>query len=264
MNFHSPAVQADLHAYNASMEKSLEDKLFFLDHTAGAMTFVDFGCANGAVLKAISEKRQAKTLIGIDINPLQLAIASQKVPNGVFVESFELVRERIEAAPGPKVAIFSSVLHEEPRLFTEEVANRFDYIVIRDMGITGGFARARVPVAMANKVIVGATTKVQRAWTAATASMGKTPYAQNMGAFTEFLLKYPYLGNTEAQTQRELAENYPMPSLEDLIDNADPTWATIIFEHYSAPWVVDRIRQDFGFEFPFPTHFKMILKKVTA
>lgn len=255
MNFHSPAVQADLHAYNASMEKSLEDKLFFLDHTAGAMTFVDFGCANGAVLKAISEKRQAKTLIGIDINPMQLAIASQKVPNGVFAESFELVRERVEAAPGPKVAIFSSVIHEAPELLSEAVeANLFDYIVVRDMAITPAFAQARATTEWVDAVLARAPGTVRYFYDA-----GKR--LNTMGELTEFLLKSPYIGHSTSQTERELSEPYPM--VGELRGGHDREWAPVLLTHYSAPWVVDRIRQDFGFEFPFPTHFKLILKKVT-
>lgn len=258
MNVHSPAMRAELDAYNQAMEKSLEDKLFFLEHTAGATTFVDFGCANGAILKAIHERRgPSKILIGIDHNPMQRAIAEQKVPSGVFVSDFELVKDRVAADDlGPKVAIFSSVIHEAPELLPVAVESGvFDYIVVRDMGITPDFARARAPRAWVDRVMAGAPRSAREFFDA-----GRRLHS--MGDLTEFLLKSPYLGNSKAQTERELSENYPM--VGELRGGHDADWSPVLLTHYSAPWVVDRIRHDFGFEFPFPTHFKLILKKVTV
>lgn len=258
MNVHSPAFQADLATYNASMERSLEDKLFFLEHTAGAMTFVDFGCANGAVLKAVSERRKNKTLVGIDINQFQLNLAGTKVPGGVFAQDFEMVRELVEKSPGPRVAIFSSVLHESDRIVAAPLlSGLFDYIVIRDMGVTTQMARTPTPTAW-----LGAISKSPSLEDFEEAGKDWGTVAD----LAEFLLKEPYLGRSTIQTERELAENYPIRDVESLMEigpTAETPYATVLFEHYSAPWIVDRVRQDFGFEFPYPTHFKMILKKVT-
>lgn len=258
MNFHSPALQVELRAYNASMERSLEDKLFFLGHTAGAMTFVDFGCANGAVLKAVSERRERKVLVGVDNHPIQLDIARQKVPGAYLVPSFDHALPYIREAKGPRVAIFSSVLHETPDLIRLPAeSGLFDFLVIRDMGVPSWMERAWTP-----KEWLEATRKApaREEWLQAGRSVDR------LDDFAEFLLKAPYLGNTPGQTVRELEERYPHRNIESFLDigpDAEYPYAITHFEHYVAPWVQDRVRHDYGFEFPYPTHFKAILRKVT-
>ena len=49
---------ADLNKYNTDMEKSMKDKIFFLDHikVADIDAIVDFGCANGALLDVMPKE----------------------------------------------------------------------------------------------------------------------------------------------------------------------------------------------------------------
>ena len=67
--------------YNERMDKSIKDKLWFIDKV-DADVYVDFGCANGNLLKHLSyiHQKQGKTdnqYIGYDNNVEMLKIASQ-------------------------------------------------------------------------------------------------------------------------------------------------------------------------------------------
>ena len=50
LNQHKDSVQ-NIPNYNLEMQKSLIDKAFFLDKAEDTSIFVDFGCANGSLLK---------------------------------------------------------------------------------------------------------------------------------------------------------------------------------------------------------------------
>ena len=57
-------------------------------------------------------------------------------------------------------------------------------------------------------------------------------------------------------------------SLEDklffvpmLKDKVDTFYAPIYFEHYTLPFIRDRVKRDFGIELTDPTHVKMILER---
>lgn len=58
---------ANLKVYNDNMRKSLLDKAYFLSFV-DSDTFIDFGCADGSLLKHIHEMFPDKKLIGYDIS----------------------------------------------------------------------------------------------------------------------------------------------------------------------------------------------------
>ena len=68
---------ADLNKYNTDMEKSMKDKIFFLDHIRvdDVDAIVDFGCANGALLD-VMPKEWAKC--GVDNSPDMQKICKEK------------------------------------------------------------------------------------------------------------------------------------------------------------------------------------------
>lgn len=64
--------------YNHGMKKSIKDKLFFeglIDESID--TFVDFGCADGQILKQVHEDFPDWNLIGIDCDEEMLEIANE-------------------------------------------------------------------------------------------------------------------------------------------------------------------------------------------
>lgn len=69
---------ANLKVYNDNMRKSLLDKAYFLSFV-DSDTFIDFGCADGSLLKHIHEMFPDKKLIGYDISPEMLQIAEKNL-----------------------------------------------------------------------------------------------------------------------------------------------------------------------------------------
>lgn len=251
----------ELNHYNEAMEKSLEDKLFFLDHITDATVFVDFGCANGTVLEAIHQRNRNAILFGIDNNPMQLKIAAGRCPSAVYAADFDMLGLMVTELRGNKVAIFSSVMHEAPELLEQAIAWA-DYIVIRDMGITSSLAESDQPQEIAGPL---SRLKAFEQFVSMKVDTSEHDFDEaTMGAAAEFLLKSPYLGDpTSLRFQREFYERYPLQDVERLLEmSIDGLHCITHFEHYSLPYIRDRIFREFGFEFPYPTHFKLILKKV--
>ena len=64
--------------YNTEMEKALADKLFFVDNIKDCKTFIDFGCADGALLVAMNDMLPGVKLAGMDMDKEMLEKASAK------------------------------------------------------------------------------------------------------------------------------------------------------------------------------------------
>lgn len=134
---------ADLNKYNTDMEKSMKDKIFFLDHIRvdDVDAIVDFGCANGALLD-VMPKKWAK--YGVDNNPDMQKICKEKSYS--IYDSLDKVKNL-----QPRTLLnMSSVIHEVySYLNSEEIAHFWDkvfdgsyeYITIRDMMLSENTAR---------------------------------------------------------------------------------------------------------------------------
>lgn len=61
-------------SYNANMKKSLMDKIYFIDKTE-ATVFVDFGCADGELIKFMNALFPEYTYIGYDISESMIEAA---------------------------------------------------------------------------------------------------------------------------------------------------------------------------------------------
>ena len=62
------------------MDKSIEDKLWF-NNMVDADVYVDFGCANGNLLKTMYQMNPHKTYIGYDNNIEMIKIHCGKIVN---------------------------------------------------------------------------------------------------------------------------------------------------------------------------------------
>lgn len=253
----------ELALYNEAMSQSLADKLFFLDLIEDAAVFVDFGCANGAMLREIAKRLPNAILFGIDNNPMQISLALASGSSATYADDFELVRTAVTEGRGKKVAIFSSVLHEDPDLI-EAAVGWADYIVIRDMGITTSLHRTESPYSVAGPL---SRSKAFEEFVSLKMDHGEHGFDEgSLGGAAEFLLKVPYLWDLGSQQhKREFSEAYPLVGVEEFLEDVvdDTSLAVIHFEHYSLPYIRRRIRREFGFDFPYPTHFKLILQKVS-
>lgn len=125
----------DLETFNASLAKSMDDKLFFTKILERPDVVVDFGCGDGTLLKRLTQIWPGIYALGVETEPAQRRFAEDRLgENGKVVPNFsknDLPADRI----GPKVAVFSSVLHESPWLLAEATRVGFDWIAVRDMAL---------------------------------------------------------------------------------------------------------------------------------
>lgn len=128
----------DYNVYNERMSKTLFDKAFFIDKIYGAEIVVDFGCADGSLIRYLNKIAPDLFYIGYDNDPVMIKIAASKTKNSniCFVSSLE----EIEFLIGDKrwAINFSSVLHEIDDDSLEAVKALIDrtkpnYICARDM-----------------------------------------------------------------------------------------------------------------------------------
>lgn len=101
---------ANLKVYNDNMRKSLLDKAYFLSFV-DSDTFIDFGCADGSLLKHIHEMFPDKKLIGYDISPEMLQVAEKNL-EGCNVSLYNNFENVISLKLDNATLILSSVIHE--------------------------------------------------------------------------------------------------------------------------------------------------------
>ena len=99
--------------YNKRMDKSFQDKLFFLDKIKDNVeAIVDFGCADGALIRHLSELTNIE-LVGYDSDYNMIDIAKSKTnkDNCLFKEDFgEIIEEEI--IPQESLLNISSIIYE--------------------------------------------------------------------------------------------------------------------------------------------------------
>ena len=66
----------DYQVYNDRMRRSMWDKAFFMDKVPGAELILDYGCADGSLVRFLSELFPAMRFIGFDIDPVMIAAAN--------------------------------------------------------------------------------------------------------------------------------------------------------------------------------------------
>ena len=127
----------DFNAYIKFMEKSIQDKLFFLDKIdlSSFDYTLDFGCANGVLINTICDDYKNVKFIGYDKSEkmINLAKNTQK-ENTFFCTDFDKIKNQLTNKK--YVIIFSSVLHELAQSdydFVLSTMQNSSAVVIRDM-----------------------------------------------------------------------------------------------------------------------------------
>ena len=245
--------------YNARMEKSIMDKLFFVDKIDPEVV-LDFGCSNGALIHHLSQWMPQTQFIGYDNNPLMFKSAPQ-FERVFYCSKWEQALERLGLFSNKKKAIvLSSVIHEiyhygdadEVDCFWKMIFETgFDYIVIRDMIPSRSMDRLS-DVNDVRKVLYhfNHTQKLQlfqMHWGT----------IENNRQLIHFLLKYGYNDNWN----REVKENYFPLYREDLLAMIPPEYNIVYHEHYTLPYIYRSVKADVGIEIKDPTHLKLILER---
>ena len=255
-----------LETYIQRMSESLPDKLFFLEYLDDTVdTIVDYGCADGTLLKAIHDSplKDNYKLIGYDISKEMIEIAKSSNKDIFFTNDWQ---EVLSICSSRNACInFSSVIHELVsevswntfKNFCQEIAERFYMIAIRDMG-------------MENKAIREARSSID--YYQAIKNKGYQNYFDdvlhkyylgrennNIGVITEFLLKYPFQENWE----NEIKEHYLHVTLEDskALFSSNFEFTSVYQESYCLEYVYQRIKKDFGINVTWGTHYKLLLRR---
>ena len=252
---------ADLSAYNNRMSQGLLDKLFFLDKIE-TDSILDFGCADGTLLKAIQQWMPDIKLVGYDNDSRMIELASKNVPEAKFSSNFE---EAYAACKGKSTVVLSSILHEvyhyqEPHevdQFWKDIfySERFQTIVIRDM----------IPSRMIDrKSDLNDLARVYRYFSLSQYPEQLKDFENIWGSIERnknlmhFLLKYNY---RKPNWDREVRENYFPLYFEDLFSFIPFEYRILYTEHFVLPYIFRSVNRDMGVEIKDPTHLKLILEK---
>lgn len=247
--------------YNKRMDKSFQDKLFFLDKIKDSVeAVVDFGCADGALIRHLSEFTNIK-LVGYDndYNMINIARSKTNKDNCLFNEDFEeIIKEEI--IPQESLLNISSVIHEvysyldskDIEIFWNMVLDsNFKYISIRDLCASESINRPS-NINDYTKLIQKAKPRFLSDFESVWGSVREN---RNL---VHYLLKYRFLENWD----REVRENYFGLSLERLLSKIPmDKYEIIYFENYILPYTANKIKEDFDIELHDNTHVKLLLKK---
>ena len=91
--------------YNDRMRRSMWDKAFFMDKVPGTELLVDYGCADGSLIRFLRELFPSMYFIGFDIDPAMVEAARKHETDRAwfFTETAE-VQEQIRTLGVPSGA----------------------------------------------------------------------------------------------------------------------------------------------------------------
>ena len=257
-------------SYNESMRKSMKDKLFFLDFMPiDECIFVDFGCADGSLLTALYETDLEggfyNNYIGYDISSEMINLAKTKfnyyTDKVLFTDSWNKVKQKLNAFSGKKVLILSSVIHEvysyastvgEVNDFWDKVlTSEFDYICVRDMMYSKDMDRMN-PSLFA-RFVKNCDPSFNKQFKEFEQIWGTLANNKNL---IHFLLKYRWTINWD----RELNENYFPIEFNDFLTNFEDKYNITYLKRFRIPFLEQCWRETFGIKIQDYTHIKAIFE----
>jgi SAM-dependent methyltransferase len=237
------------------MAAGMEDKLWFVNKI-DCDTIVDFGCADGALLKCLADMMPSVKLIGIDNSKEMRELAKENVPTATIIDLSEL---DVSVDYSNSILVLSSVIHEIFAYNTNANANAllqklfalgFKYIAIRDMFLSKEI-ECITPYMMMKNIYARADKEqiesFERIW-------GPISWRDNA---IHYLLKYKYTENWD----RELFENYFPLRFEDVFRNIPNVYKVAYKEHYILPYIQDTVLKDFNVLLTDRTHGKILLRR---
>lgn len=243
------------------MASSMEDKLFFLDKI-DANIFVDYGCADGEMLRQLQKHNPQYTLFGYDQNEDMLAIAYSASPHGIeYNDMFLDIMSNLSNIEGKSAIILSSVIHEiysyktsfDVSVFWKRVfESGFDYVIIRDMC----FDKKLLFMTVDDSIIDMMRHKIDSQYIDDfNHRLGGGSWS--MWSLYHFLLKYRYTDNWK----REVRENYVPLTSEDYLKLKPDDYSLSFYDHYTLPYIKETVRNDLGLDVTEATHIKIIFKR---
>lgn len=254
---------SDYKRYLDRMDKSIEDKLFFVDMVEFDV-IVDFGCANGSLLSIIKEMFPSVKLIGYDNDSTMLDSAKTILGNdALLTNDWNVVIKELSKYKSPLLNL-SSVIHEVYSYLDNDNINYFwdtqvfndifKYITIREMLPSSNIDTIESDTFREE---VDTVRSIYDPYYMESFESKWGSLYDNYRTFMHFLLKYRYIDNWD----REVNENYIPVSIES-IERKIPNRHEIFYkEHFILPFIQNEVMQDFGIEIKHNTHSKYIIKQ---
>ena len=242
--------------YIQRMQKSFLDKMFFIDKIFEPVeSIIDFGCANGVLIRAMNYLFPEYRYIGYDISKEMIEKARELVPECRFCTEWNDIADDFSSS----LLNISSTLHEVYSYGTKESVDEFwdrvfnsefKYIAIRDMMLSDsiGLMADDEDVSRVKDLYPEKLKEYESLW-------GPVNIRFNL---IHYLLKYSYTENWN----REVRENYLPITVEALLQKIPESYEIVYKEHYVLPYTKQQIKKDCGIELKDETHFKILLKKI--
>ena len=252
----------DLNGYIKRMKYSMDEKMFFVDKIDlnEYDLVVDFGCANGDLLRRLRSFRPHGHAIGFDRSKEMIELAKKHYDNtSTFYIRDSRFLKRTMKDYKKVLVIFSSVLHEIESLFDKalvmEVMNLANTIAIRDMFFSERnieLSQRITPQVMNNIFAKVAPSMIYsfQMWHGWFEDVSKN--------FYHFLLKYTYVENWKNEVQ----EDYFSVEWDKYINTLKSNGFNVLVDiKYLLEYKRQAVLKDFGFEMSLPTHRIVILTK---
>ena len=248
---------SDLDIYLTRMQRSILDKMFFIDKVFEPFgTILDFGCANGELIKAMMPMFPDYKYIGYDISTDMISAARENVAGARFYDKWEDIPISFENS----LINISSTIHEVYSYGTDEdiavfirrvFDSGFKYIAVRDMM----FSEKADREADEDMLAVIRRSEYSQWLTSFEKVWGNIKTQKQL---VHFLLKYKYTQNWD----REVHENYFPVTPEEFKSMIPDDYRIVYEERFTLPYIAWQIRSDFGYELKDHTHMKLILEHI--
>jgi len=260
----------DLDKYTSEMAKSVWDKAFFMDKIPGAKCVIDFGCADGAMIRFLAPLFPDITFIGYDISEELIDRACKASPyhaNAVFFDNHDNhgdyhIKEfiRNKGFTSEDLCLnFSCVLHEvfsvtsEGKNVIRFLVNALEpkYITVRDMYFEG--KNDVLSYYYVNEVVKAFNINKEAIvdFEDEFCSIG------TLKGMHHFLMKYQWYNNG---WDKEMAENYFSWEKGDLMDLIGP-YSTIFETHYFLPYYREKWYEHEMYPLEANTHAQFIFRR---
>lgn len=244
---------ADYPAYCRSMEKSLEEKLFFLDRLPPEVTVLaDFGCADGALLNAAQKNKPTlEHLIGYDHDENMLRLA-RDFGGHELTSSYGMLAARLHRhhkMGRQSCLVLSSVIHE---VISQGVPWQTMWKAVRDLGCTYVAIRDMAVSYEAHITAAPPRPITLDAWHAHYSIQSMADYLQAI-----MKVRYPH------DADREAEEDYFPVDVETMLNTCTlgSGYKLRYFDHAPLPFLVAEWRAKTGETLTEATHVKLLLKR---
>ena len=248
----------DMRIYLHRMQKSVLDKMFFADKVFEPIeAVVDFGCANGELIKALHAFWDDCRYVGYDISEKMVEAARKNVPEAEFTCDWNA----LDVDFSKSLINISSTIHEvysygtreDVEIFWQRIfSSGFKYITIRDMMLSqSAFApadEADVRKVRENLKYAAQLKEYEEIWGP----------IQTRHDLAHYLLKYTYTQNWD----REVRENYFPVTIEEIRAMIPANYRINWQQHTPLPYIAWQVKRDFGIDLTEATHGKLVIERI--